>query len=313
MALWAVELLPGKEQTTVPEYDLIITQAVLPETAKDKLRTVVSVKGGDLETPFAIASLTLGTIESQPMQVYLDQDVEVTFINHGKNPVHLIGRYHEEPDYEGMYGEEDDEFGSEGEEAFSGSEEDGDDDIDEEELSKQIEAQGKKRAAAAANGGKGGQQPAKKQKGAEGAAVPQQQAKPAAPAPAAKQTPPAQQKAKAAAQQKSPQKVVQLAGGLSYEILQPGSGAVATRGKRVNVKYVGKLVNGKIFDSSTKKPFSFKLGGGEVIRGWDLGVEGMRVGEKRKLIIPPELAYGKRGAHPIPPNATLHFDVEFMG
>jgi len=312
MALWAVELLPGKEQTTIPEYDLIITQAVLPETAKDKTRTVVSVKGGDLQTPFAIASLTLGGTECQPLQVYLDQEVEVTFINHGKNPVHLIGRYHEEPDLEGMYDDDDEEFGSEGEEAFSGSEEEGDEDVDEEELTKQIEAQGKKRAAAA-NGGKAQQQqqPAKKQKGAEGAAVPQQHAKPAAPAKA--QNPPAQQKAKAPAQQKSPQKEVKLAGGLSYEILKEGSGATATRGKRVNVKYVGKLVNGKIFDSSTKKPFSFKLGGGEVIRGWDLGVEGMRVGEKRKLIIPPELAYGKRGAHPIPPNATLHFDVEFLG
>eukprot|EP01111_Echinosteliopsis_oligospora_P001197 TRINITY_DN116_c0_g1_i2.p1 TRINITY_DN116_c0_g1~~TRINITY_DN116_c0_g1_i2.p1 ORF type:complete len:316 (-),score=124.52 TRINITY_DN116_c0_g1_i2:64-1011(-) len=315
MSFWAVELLPGKEHTFIPEFDLIVSQAVLPEAAKDKTRSVVSVKTND--NTFAIASLTLGSHDSQNLDILFDQGLELTLTNSGKNPVHLSGRYHEEDDdMEGMYG---DEYGSEGEEGegFSGSEEDDDDDdIDEEELTKQIQAQANKRNAAAANGAKGGaQQPAaKKQKGNEGAAVPVSpaQAKPAA----AKQPqqPKQEQKQAKPAAQKSPAKAVKLQGGLSYEILQNGSGATATRGKQVSVRYVGRLPSGKVFDSSTKKPFKFKLGASEVIRGWDLGVEGMAVGEKRKLIIPPELAYGKRGAPPdIPPNATLHFDVEFLG
>jgi FK506-binding nuclear protein len=88
------------------------------------------------------------------------------------------------------------------------------------------------------------------------------------------------------------------------------AGTAATQGKRIKMHYVGKLQkNGKVFDSSDK-PFSFRLGVGEVIRGWDIGIVGMRVGEKRVLTIPPEKGYGRAGAGPkIPPNATLVFDV----
>jgi FKBP-type peptidyl-prolyl cis-trans isomerase FkpA len=95
-----------------------------------------------------------------------------------------------------------------------------------------------------------------------------------------------------------------------------GNGAEATAGKRVTVHYVGKLTDGSKFDASTDRgePFSFRLGAGEVIRGWDEGVAGMRVGGKRKLTIPSELGYGARGFPPvIPPNATLVFDVELLG
>lgn len=89
---------------------------------------------------------------------------------------------------------------------------------------------------------------------------------------------------------------------------------VAKPGNRVKMHYVGKLKsNGKVFDSSST-PFVFKLGAGEVIRGWDIGIAGMKVGEKRILTIPPEKGYGARGAPPkIPPNATLVFDVTLMG
>jgi len=88
------------------------------------------------------------------------------------------------------------------------------------------------------------------------------------------------------------------------------AGTVATKGKRIKMHYIGKLQkNGKVFDSSDK-PFTFRLGAGEVIRGWDIGIHGMRVGEKRMLTIPPEKGYGRAGAGPkIPPNATLIFDV----
>jgi FK506-binding nuclear protein len=107
--------------------------------------------------------------------------------------------------------------------------------------------------------------------------------------------------------------VKKLPNGLQIEDLVIGTGETATPGKKVSVKYVGKLENGKMFDSSLKRPFGFRLGVGSVIKGWDMGVKGMKVGGKRKLVIPPALGYGAKGAAPeIPPNATLHFEVELV-
>jgi peptidylprolyl isomerase len=93
-----------------------------------------------------------------------------------------------------------------------------------------------------------------------------------------------------------------------------GTGIVATNGKRVTVNYVGTLTNGKKFDSSydRNEPFSFTLGAGEVIKGWDEGVLGMKIGGKRKLTIPPSLGYGSRDMGTIPANSTLVFEVELL-
>jgi FKBP-type peptidyl-prolyl cis-trans isomerase len=110
-------------------------------------------------------------------------------------------------------------------------------------------------------------------------------------------------------------KVVTTASGLRYIDETIGGGAIAQKGQRVTVHYTGYLQNGQKFDSSVdrKEPFDFALGAGMVIRGWDEGVAGMRVGGKRKLIIPPALGYGARGAGGvIPPNAELTFDVELL-
>jgi FKBP-type peptidyl-prolyl cis-trans isomerase len=105
------------------------------------------------------------------------------------------------------------------------------------------------------------------------------------------------------------------ASGLEYWDIKVGTGAVAETGHKVKVDYTGWLTNGKKFDSSvgTGHPFDFLLGGGQVIKGWDEGVAGMKVGGKRQLRIPPDLAYGPKG-YPgaIPPNATLIFDVQLV-
>jgi peptidylprolyl isomerase/FKBP-type peptidyl-prolyl cis-trans isomerase FkpA len=99
------------------------------------------------------------------------------------------------------------------------------------------------------------------------------------------------------------------------EELVAGSGPEAVPGRSVEVHYTGWLLDGTKFDSSVGgEPFTFLLGAGEVIEGWDRGVAGMKVGGRRKLTLPPELAYGSRGAPPvIPPDATLVFEVELLG
>ena len=110
-------------------------------------------------------------------------------------------------------------------------------------------------------------------------------------------------------QQKTPE-------GLQIEVLQAGRGAGAKAGDTLSVHYTGTLEDGRKFDSSLDRgqPFSFQLGAGRVIRGWDEGLAGMKVGEKRRLTIPPALGYGSRGAGAaIPPNATLIFEVELLG
>jgi FKBP-type peptidyl-prolyl cis-trans isomerase len=102
---------------------------------------------------------------------------------------------------------------------------------------------------------------------------------------------------------------------MQMETLKAGEGTEAKSGDRVTVHYVGTLTDGKKFDSSRDrgKGFQFTLGKGEVIKGWDQGVVGMKVGGKRRLRIPPELAYGEHGSPPtIPPNAGLVFDIELV-
>jgi FKBP-type peptidyl-prolyl cis-trans isomerase FkpA len=115
---------------------------------------------------------------------------------------------------------------------------------------------------------------------------------------------------------KKEEKVITTKSGLKYVELKEGAGHEAKAGQIVEVHYTGWLKDGTKFDSSKDRnePFKFPLGAGRVIKGWDEGVAGMKVGGKRKLIIPPELGYGKRGAgNVIPPDAELTFEVELLG
>jgi len=103
--------------------------------------------------------------------------------------------------------------------------------------------------------------------------------------------------------------------GLAYKDTKVGDGPVAKPGQMASVHYTGWLPDGTKFDSSRDagQPFGFTIGQGQVIKGWDEGVAGMKVGGRRLLVIPPDLGYGASGSGPIPPNSTLVFDVELLG
>lgn len=109
-------------------------------------------------------------------------------------------------------------------------------------------------------------------------------------------------------------KPIVLNSDLKIETLSPGTGDGAKTGNELTVNYTGKLENGTVFDTSYgKQPFVFTLGAGQVIKGWDRGLVGMKVSEKRKLIIPPSFAYGESGiSGVIPPDSTLIFEVELL-
>jgi FK506-binding nuclear protein len=322
--------------------------ALAAKTESNERSSLILEVDGD--EPIVLCSLIPGKIEQAQLDVLLDAGANVSFKVTGKNTFCLAGNFlFDSMDPSEMYGsdideedmlmydsaEEDEEIDSDMADGISDEEKivelpENEKDVDSavedtepalipvKEEPKKKEVPEKKQLPAK----KQKQEPKQEQKKNEKPAPVENKKRPFEKDAAAESEAPAQKLKKQVSfdqeakdnEKKSAQKKT-LPNGLVIEDKEAGDGARAKKGKKVDVRYIGKLQNGKIFDSNTKgKPFTFALGRGEVIKGWDMGVEGMQVGGVRKLTIPPELAYGKKGAAPdIPKNATLTFEVKLLG
>lgn len=330
-AFWAIELTPNKEYTTEVPFELHITSAVLPASAKSTDRSVVSVSFDEEEDKktFSLVSLKLGHNESQLLNTRIDEESKVTFTVSGHNSVHLSGYYVPSAEDEmgpGMFDDDDEDIDSdEAGDEFEMEDEDSELSDDSKGAAAKVTAalkaqQEKRKGAPGQPNGEATKKaktdaPAAQQQKQGGQAKPQQQKAQTPQQPKAEQ-PKAQtpQQQKGTPQQPQQQKAVELRGGLKYTITKPGNGDECKAGQKVFVKYVGKLTkNNKVFDKAQNAPFDFVLGAGKVIQGWDMGVAGMKVGEKRQLVIPAALGYGAEGAgREIPPNSSLTFDIELV-
>ncbi|GAA5975092.1 hypothetical protein JCM5350_004583 [Sporobolomyces pararoseus] len=277
-----------------------------------------------------LAVLKPNVSEQSAINVCLVEDVEVVELSvSGENPVYLTGHYIRQEDFD-QDPYSDSEDGSDfDEDEFDDSDIsgliEGSDDEDMEDAAGRIEElkeekPSKKRSAEAASAaddstvsaadlaGLSKNQKKKLLKAKNGEAVPA----PAAAA-AATASPAAKKEEKKVEKKAAGPKTQTLAGGLEITDAKVGTGASAKSGSKVGMRYIGKLENGKVFDSNTKgAPLSFTLGRGQVISGWDKGIVGMQVGGERKLRIPAAMAYGKKGTQGIPPNSTLLFDVKLV-
>ncbi|KAI0266827.1 hypothetical protein BC834DRAFT_969334 [Gloeopeniophorella convolvens] len=287
-----------------------------------------------------LCSLTPGRIEQALLNLTFEEDDEFLLEIVGKNEVHLSGNYVDQsPDqvpYNGDSDEDDegdyalDEVSSDVEmnpedmlEPLSG--EDDDEDAGRfEEVPSDAEPQTAKAAKRpresdvaepeAAVGEKVSKKKAKKLKAENGNAAPP----PADDGEAGKKR--KDKKGKKSAENKEGETkqdnqggLRELPNGLKIQDAKIGDGPAAKKGMRISMRYVGKLANGKVFDSNTKgKPFTFRLGAAEVIKGWDDGIAGMKVGGERLLIIPPALGYGNRKTEGIPAGSTLKFEVKLI-
>ena len=346
MAFWGCIVVKGKESAFVPPADgetmLHVSQACLDPNAKKSAKAVLMLKSND-NGPYAVCSLREGSTESMPLDLILDQYSEFTV--EGSCSVHLTG-YFMPKDEEDMYDEDEEDemdpailgYDAEGLPIFL--DEDGESDpdtsdsednllniltsegdIDEEESSEEeelgrqdviiedvteqegkVEPKSKKTAIEKTKSDK-------KRKGEKVSEIEKdvnvEQKKDKKPKKEADQS----------ADDGKKTKVKRYPNGFEIHELAYGksTGKLAKAGKRVSVRYIGRLKSGKVFDQTAgKKTFQFRLGVGEVIKGWDRGMEGMRVGDRRKLVIPPQMGYGSSKVGPIPPNSTLFFEVELV-
>ncbi|KAG4108194.1 hypothetical protein H8356DRAFT_1301156 [Neocallimastix lanati (nom. inval.)] len=326
---WGLKIMPGKTYSQTVEYPFKVTMACLgQEPILGRHCLFVRIEDQD----YMLCSLNFGQNEQQSLNLVFSPGEEIVFHSTGKGPIYLSGMYDiddedmdDDEESDAMDEDEDEEdYVDEGEEDDDEEEDDDDDDeIDEEEVKKlkadakkSINKKAEKKAAPVKEEKKSEKKvekkeekktPAKEEKKAEKKTEKKTEKK------AEKKA--EKKKAEADAETEKTPKKRTLSSGLVIEDITIGTGAKAKSGKRVGVRYIGKLAkNGKVFDQNTKGAvFKFNLGKGEVIKGWDLGVNGMNIGGVRRLTIPSHLAYGVRGAPPdIPPNSTLIFEVKMI-
>ncbi|KAJ7076379.1 hypothetical protein B0H15DRAFT_864343 [Mycena belliarum] len=268
-----------------------------------------------------ICALTPGKIEQVTLNIVLEEKEEYILEVVGPNTLHLTGNY---IDYRPMDNApfDDSDMGSEDaydlQDVSSDVEFDADGLDDEgrfEEIDEAVHGSAKKRAR---ESDAGAEKQSKKQKAEGGKAVKPETAvaedKKEKKKDKKEKKKDSAEKADGDKAEKKPAAERELTGGVKIKDTKVGSGPAVKKGNTVSMRYIGKLQNGKVFDSNTKgKPFSFHLGKGEVIKGWDEGIVGMQVGGERMLTIPPAMAYGKRGQEGIPANSTLIFEVKLTG
>ncbi|KAG0700721.1 hypothetical protein DFH29DRAFT_930437 [Suillus ampliporus] len=332
----------GEELSDVSGRTTIKLTYINPATNDDE-EDEVDAESPEAEMSTVLCSLTAGKIEQSACDLILESDEEYTFELIGKNTVYLYGNYIDQnanqPPYDSdmdsdMSDEEGYNLGDVSSDVevhpdeLQGLE---DDDERFEELSdladdepKAEEPKPLKRPRDEAMDTD--EQPAeklskkkkaKKQKGEDGKAVPAAvEEKAAVPKDEKEQQKKADKKEKKkqkAAEEKKGGASKELAGGVKIRDVKTGDGKTAKNGAKISMRYIGKLQNGTIFDQNVKgKPFTFKLGAGDVIKGWEVGVAGMQIGGEREIIVPPAMGYGSRKVSEIPPNSTLIFEVKCL-
>ncbi|KAI0718977.1 hypothetical protein C8T65DRAFT_637625 [Cerioporus squamosus] len=350
--VWSLVVKPGEATSFIPAADLRITNIALgDEIADEKSRTTVKLiyrpPGAEEEdeeeeeekeeeptvSSAVLCSLTPGKIEQASIDLVLSEEEEYLIELVGKNTVHLSGNYIDQqgfdrPPYDSDDESEDDydlrdvssDVEIDPDELDIPSDDEGrfEEIVDEEEAPQEAAKDNSKKRPRESDAMETDEQEGKltkaqkkqlkKLKAANGEAV-------EAPSPE-KSEKKGEEKGKKEKKEKGDKAKVEaktLAGGVQVEDHKAGSGPAAKRGNHVTVRYVGKLTNGKVFDKNTSgKPFTFRLGSGEVIKGWDVGIEGMHVGGERKITIPAPMAYGKKAQPGIPANSTLVFEVKLL-
>ncbi|KIK98353.1 hypothetical protein PAXRUDRAFT_823961 [Paxillus rubicundulus Ve08.2h10] len=382
IAPWSIVINPGKEEVIVPQGDLQIKNAALPDILTDDSgRTTVKLTYLNLASPdtddededdedahtegdavtTVLCSLTPGKIEQSSCEIILEQDNEYILEVVGKNSIHLYGNYIDQaPVDQPPMGSDMDSDSEDEEDAFRLGEVSSDvevevdqheldleDDADrfeevqvEEEEPKESSAKNLKRPREEAMETDEGEEKlsksqkkklAKKLKGADGSAVP---------APAGEKETKAEEKKDKKAEDKKDKKkdkkdkkdkgeekegekdakgvekktdIRTLEGGVKIRDSKLGTGKMAKKGDKVDMRYIGKFPNGKVFDKNTKgKPFTFTLGRGDVIKGWDVGIAGMQIGGEREVTVPPSMGYGNKKLGDIPAGSTLIFEVKLL-
>ncbi|KAF8210392.1 hypothetical protein K438DRAFT_1916811 [Mycena galopus ATCC 62051] len=329
VGVWSCTVTPKKGLTVTPPAAIRITNIALGDVLADpEARTTLKLTyNGMIEeeddapeppkTSTFICALTPGKIEQVTTNLVLEDEEEYVFEVVGKNTVYLTGNYiDQQPMDMPPFGDDsdldDEEDAFDLEDVSSDVEMDPNDLDDEarfEEIDEAVHGQKRPRDSDAADAGK----LSKKQKAESGKGV-----KPDSEATDKKEKKKEKKEKKDAGKtdgekqpEKKPAAEREVAGGVKIKDTKVGTGPAAKKGNTVSMRYIGKLQSGKIFDSNTKgKPFTFHLGKGEVIKGWDEGIVGMHVGGERLLTIPAAMGYGKRGTDGIPGNSTLIFEVK---